>query len=50
VWNQEKQELKREIEKMSAVIEVQAKKIKTKTKITNSGFGQEIDKNLGTLN
>lgn len=36
--NHENQELKREIEKMRAVIEVQAKKINPKTKITNSEY------------
>lgn len=37
-YDKEKQELKTEIEKMRAVIEAQAKKIKTKTIITNSGY------------
>ncbi len=34
----ENRELKREIEKMRTVIEAQAKKIKTKSKINNSGY------------
>ena len=49
--DKENQELKREIEKMRAVIEAQAKKINPKTKITNSEyFSRGIDSCLAPNN